>query len=246
MTYETDGGGSKGLNWTRDDGTIVTFPFVDRKALRRVDDDARDQRRRTRSSGSRIFTISVPGHGRACPCEDEAGRDRPDQRPRKGRRNGRDTCGFRISRSRSQRRRSHRRPLTPTWKRTLRPTRKTFPAGSYIIDLDQPQRILIKAILEQDTPQDKAFVDDNMARFRRNQMRGKGQPKEDYGFYDITAWSLPLAFGVERYWTEETPNVAGNNGRCRHISTTPDAAACHGRARSRTSFPTRRIRRSRW
>ena len=25
MTYETDGGGFKGLNWTRDDGTIVTF-----------------------------------------------------------------------------------------------------------------------------------------------------------------------------------------------------------------------------
>ncbi|MCV4819819.1 hypothetical protein OFM15_27450, partial [Escherichia coli] len=25
MTYETDGGGFKGLRWTRDDGTIVTF-----------------------------------------------------------------------------------------------------------------------------------------------------------------------------------------------------------------------------
>ncbi len=87
---------------------------------------------------------------------------------------------------------------------------RTFPAGSYIIDLDQPQRIFIKSILEQDTPQDKAFVDDNMARFKRNQMRGKGQPKEDYGFYDITAWSLPLSFGVDAYWTEESSNVAGS------------------------------------
>ncbi|HKX83789.1 MAG TPA: hypothetical protein VJL58_06205, partial [Pyrinomonadaceae bacterium] len=88
--------------------------------------------------------------------------------------------------------------------------RKTFPAGSYIVDLDQPQRIFIKSILEQDTPQTKAFVEDNMARFRRNQMRGKGQPKEDYGFYDITAWSLPLAFGVDAWWTEEAGSVVGS------------------------------------
>ncbi|HBR56666.1 MAG TPA: hypothetical protein DEA22_04220, partial [Blastocatellia bacterium] len=91
-----------------------------------------------------------------------------------------------------------------------RPVSKTFPAGAYIVDLDQPQRILIKSILEPDTPQDQAFVDDNMARFRRNQMRGKGQQKEDYGFYDLTAWSLPLAFGVETWWTEDAGNVASN------------------------------------
>jgi hypothetical protein len=48
-----------------------------------------------------------------------------------------------------------------------------------------------------------------MARFRRNQMRGAGQTKEDYGFYDITAWSLPLAFGVEAYWTEDATPVNG-------------------------------------
>src|SRR5262249_29696796 len=76
--------------------------------------------------------------------------------------------------------------------------------------LSQPQAVLIKSILEQDTPQDKAFVDDNMARFKRNQMRGQGQNKEDYGFYDITAWSLPLAFGVDAYWTEDAGPVGGS------------------------------------
>jgi hypothetical protein len=40
-------------------------------------------------------------------------------------------------------------------------------------------------------------------------MRGKGQPKEDYGFYDITAWSLPLSYGVEAYWTEENGSFSG-------------------------------------
>src|SRR5690606_30140608 len=87
--------------------------------------------------------------------------------------------------------------------------RRMFPAGSYVVDLDQPQRVLIKAILDQDTPQDPEFVADNMARFRRNQMRGPGQPKEDYGFYDVTAWSLPLSFGVEAYWTEDMGSVSG-------------------------------------
>jgi hypothetical protein len=86
----------------------------------------------------------------------------------------------------------------------------SFPAGSYIIDLNQPQRVLIKSILEQDTPQDKAFVDDNMRRFKRNQMRGSGQTKEDYGFYDITAWSLPLAFGVDAFWTEDNADTPAN------------------------------------
>ena len=102
-----------------------------------------------------------------------------------------------------------RRPI-PIWKRKRAGRRAVFPAGSYMIDLNQPQRVLIKSILEQDTPQDKAFVDDNMRRFKRNQMRGSGQAKEDYGFYDITAWSLPLAFGVDAFWTEDDGSI------CRH------------------------------
>jgi hypothetical protein len=87
---------------------------------------------------------------------------------------------------------------------------QTFPAGAYIIDLNQPQKKLIKALLEQDTPQDKAFVEDNMARFRRNERRGSSAQKEDYGFYDITAWSMPLAFGVDAFWTEDAANVGSN------------------------------------
>jgi hypothetical protein len=40
-------------------------------------------------------------------------------------------------------------------------------------------------------------------------MRGPGQNKEQYGFYDVTAWSLPLGFGLNAHWTEDTSNVAG-------------------------------------
>jgi hypothetical protein len=87
--------------------------------------------------------------------------------------------------------------------------RRTFPAGSIVIDLNQPQRKLIKGLLEQDTPQDDAFVREQMQKFERNQRRGKSVEKEDYGFYDITAWSLPLAFNLDAFWTEDASNVDG-------------------------------------
>ena len=86
---------------------------------------------------------------------------------------------------------------------------REFPAGSFVIDLAQPQKRLAKALLEPNTEQDAAFVREQLARFERNERRGRNAAKEDYGFYDITAWSLPLAFGVEAYWTEDAGNVPG-------------------------------------
>jgi hypothetical protein len=84
-------------------------------------------------------------------------------------------------------------------------TRRTFPAGSWVIDLGQPQRRLAKALLEPAAVLDRAFVDDQIARFLRNRRRGEDADKEDYGFYDITAWSLPYSFNLEAYWTEDAP-----------------------------------------
>jgi hypothetical protein len=37
-----------------------------------------------------------------------------------------------------------------------------------------------------------AFVTREQGKFQRNRRRGDDSDKEDYGFYDITAWSLPL------------------------------------------------------
>jgi hypothetical protein len=62
-------------------------------------------------------------------------------------------------------------------------------------------------VLEPDTPQDESFVREEIARFRRNEMRGRSSAKEDYRFYDITAWSLPLAFGLDAFWTEDAGPV---------------------------------------
>jgi hypothetical protein len=209
MTYETDGGGFKGIRWTRDDGSIVTLRSAIAKhfvaSMTTLEQTARNKVERLKdfyefrakamsdASASRMKrVVIVPGDDRVKTAEliEVLRRSKID---------------VKVAES----------GLTSTtahnyMDKDAAAGRKAFPPGSYVIDLNQPQRTLIKAILEQDTPQDKAFVDDNMRRFNRNQMRGKSQQKEDYGFYDITAWSLPLAFGIEAYWTEDSGNFAGN------------------------------------
>src|SRR5688572_5810206 len=208
MTYETDGGGPKGLNWTRDDGTIVTFRSSIAKhyvaSMTTLEATAKNKTARLKdfydfrakgmadNSRSKLKRVVID------PTSDRVKAAELIEVLRLS------NIEVKVASS------SFSSPDAHTYmEKNARAVAKTFPAGSYVIDLDQPQRIFIKAVLEQDTPQDKAFVDDNMARFQRNQMRGKGQPKEEYGFYDITAWSLPLAFGVDAWWTEDTGSVAG-------------------------------------
>jgi hypothetical protein len=56
---------------------------------------------------------------------------------------------------------------------------KTFPAGSYVISLGQPSKRLITALLEKEPALSDTF------------------------FYDISSWSLPVAYGVPTYWTDQ-------------------------------------------
>jgi hypothetical protein len=206
MTYETDGGGPKGLNYTRDDGTNLTF----------------------RSSIAKHYVASMTTLETTAKNKVERIKDFYDFRARGMAEHARakmkriviDPTSDRVKaadlvevlRLSNIEVKATTAPFTSNTAHTYmekdsKSVAKTFPAGSYVIDLDQPQRIFLKSILEPDTPQDKAFIEDNMARFRRNQMRGPGQPKEQYGFYDITAWSLPLGWGANAHWTEENANI---------------------------------------
>jgi len=81
--------------------------------------------------------------------------------------------------------------------------KKSFPAGSYVVFTAQPQKRLLRTLLDRDTPLEKAFVDQVMKAKAYNDQTGESAPKKGYGFYDINAWSLPLAYGVEAYWTED-------------------------------------------
>ncbi|MGE3527413.1 MAG: M14 family metallopeptidase, partial [Gemmatimonadales bacterium] len=89
------------------------------------------------------------------------------------------------------------------------PDRRTFPAGSYVIDLVQPEARLATAILEPRALVDSAFVRTQLVRFQRNQRRGEDAEREGYEFYDVTAWSLPLTFGLAAWWTADAPPVTG-------------------------------------
>jgi len=89
---------------------------------------------------------------------------------------------------------------------------RTFPAGSYVIDLNQPQRRIAKAMLEPEAELQRTFVERELAKFHRNRRRGEDADKEEYGFYDITAWSLPLSFNLDAYWTEDAGAGAGAGG----------------------------------
>jgi hypothetical protein len=80
---------------------------------------------------------------------------------------------------------------------------KQFPAGSYVVPLAQPQKRLLKTLLEPEAKLPEDFLKEVLARKERNDALGRSARKESYGFYDITAWSLPLTFGVEAYWTED-------------------------------------------
>ena len=112
-------------------------------------------------------------------------------------------------------------------------TTRTFPAGSYVIDLSQPQRRLAKGMLEPDAEFDRGFVERELGKFQRNRRRGEGADKEDYGFYDITAWSLPLAFNLDAYWTED----AAPGGGAAVMDTTVAAPPAPGHAGSAYAFP---------
>ncbi|HKP73504.1 MAG TPA: hypothetical protein VJT82_11235, partial [Pyrinomonadaceae bacterium] len=210
MTYETDGGGTKGYAWRRDDDTIVTLRSSIAKhfvaSLTTLETAARNREARLkdfyefkrsaleegrREQMKRI--VIVPGRDamRAAELADVLLR-----------------AGIEVGVASEQFRSANAHAYVADSQATAATASRTFPAGSYVVELAQPQKRLAKALLEPNTEQDAAFMRDQLARFARNQRRGSGASKEEYGFYDVTAWSLPLIFGVEAYWTEDAVAVA--------------------------------------
>jgi hypothetical protein len=73
---------------------------------------------------------------------------------------------------------------------TGEPQPRRFAAGSYAVSTAQPLGNLIAALLEPDSPINKSFLDRQRQRLEQNL---------DAEFYDITAWSLPLAYNVKTW-----------------------------------------------
>jgi hypothetical protein len=112
--------------------------------------------------------------------------------------------------------------------------RRTFPAGSYVVDLAQPQARVATTMLEPRAVIDSAFTRRQLDKFERNRRRGEEASGEGYDFYDITAWSLPYTFGLDAAWTEDLVPVAGEPVTA---ETTLPAGAVSGRGQSAYVFP---------
>lgn len=74
---------------------------------------------------------------------------------------------------------------------------REFPAGSYVVPLEQPNARLARVLLEKQVSMDDAFLAEQERR------RAKGLRDE---IYDVTAWSLPLMYNVEAV-TVATPST---------------------------------------
>ncbi len=90
-------------------------------------------------------------------------------------------------------------------------TEVTLPAGTYVIRMDQPAKRLIQTLFEREPQLPGDFLKEELER--------KAQRVPDR-FYDTTAWALPLALGVEVYWTEPS-----GSGRLRLSATTGSTRA---------------------
>jgi hypothetical protein len=80
--------------------------------------------------------------------------------------------------------------------RTGQQSTRELPAGSWMVPLDQPASPLASVLLDPHVPMAEAALRQE----REYIERGDGSR-----IYDATAWSLPLLYGVEAYWTATKP-----------------------------------------
>ncbi len=91
-------------------------------------------------------------------------------------------------------------------------SQKKFPKGTYLVDLNQPLRPLIQAILEFDPRMSQSFLDEE---------RHELEKRKETRMYEVCAWSVPMAYNVETYWTkdklriktEKVARIEGSQGR---------------------------------
>lgn len=75
----------------------------------------------------------------------------------------------------------------------------TLPAGSVIVPMAQPLKRLAKVLLERNVGIQEEFMKQALTAHLYNKTVGKNAPKKRVGFYDVTAWSLPLTYGIEAF-----------------------------------------------
>jgi hypothetical protein len=98
--------------------------------------------------------------------------------------------------------------------------------GGYWVDFAQPQGRLARALLEPDAQLDSTFIAEELERRRTG--------RSDR-FYDVTAWSLPMAYRL-RAWHLATPPAGAGEASADPASTPAPPAAAPARARYAYAF----------
>jgi hypothetical protein len=208
MTYETDGGGNLGFAWQRNDGTVVTLRdgvahhLV--AALATIETAANNREAKLKDYlAYRRAALDEGRNGKMKRVVFLGGRDRERAARlaatlrRMGVEVGVATAPFSSTAAHDYADGAGSKAQS-----------RRFDSGAYVVDLSQPQGRLARAILEAEATLNPEFVAAELAKRERNDRRGKNTPQEYPGFYDITAWSLPIAFGVEAYWLGDAPAVS--------------------------------------
>ena len=204
MTYETDGGGGRGLRWRRDDGSVVTFRdgiahhYV--ASLATVRTAVEHGEELLRDFGAFFRTAVERGRGGE-PARAYALLPGDDPRRTAALAATLMRHGVEVQRAREAFRAGGR----PHAGEEAGPRR--FPAGTWLVDMAQPDGRAAATFLRADVPLDSAFLREQFAIWQRNARRGEDAPREGFEFYDLTSWSLPLAFGVETWALDEMPDV---------------------------------------
>lgn len=86
--------------------------------------------------------------------------------------------------------------------------KETFPDGSLVIDMNQPQGALAKSMLEAESNFEPEFLKEQL---KRREQEKKKENFEGYEFYDLTGWSLPYAHGLNAWWCESRPAISSFN-----------------------------------
>jgi hypothetical protein len=194
MTYEMAGGGRAGAAMALQDGTVLTL--ADRVArhlttsLTTVRTAAKNGRKLLEEfTAGRAKAGGEPARTFLWPADQQEARALADLLT---------LHGVRVS----QLKQPVETPVKALARAAGEPQPRKFAAGTYAVSTAQPLGNLVAALMELESPMNKSFLDRQRQRLEQNL---------DAEFYDITAWSLPLAYNV-RTWIAQGDIPGGNGG----------------------------------
>ncbi len=96
---------------------------------------------------------------------------------------------------------------------------KTLPAGSLVVDTAQPQGRFAEVVLESQAALAPRFLEEERRRLLA---------EEDERFFDVTAWSLPIAFGLTAHTLPSSGPFAGALAPWKPDEAAPPAGGRYG------------------